>query len=167
MRGDLCLFTGKIRRRPGRAVRMGSAWDDVQPGSGKFVVLKADGDFVRGVPIGDPRLEVVKTRGGADRKRYYLNFLVDGDDDPSILPMNVTTAARLKEELTSPKAKEPADLCGKVRVEIRREGAPGSLDTKYPIKVVGKLKPAEMKKLAALELNDLSVIETDSAKAKF
>jgi hypothetical protein len=100
-------------------------WADVKKGSGNFLVLKDDGQAATFVPLGDCEKQVVKNKEGKDRKRYYINAFVAGQEKCSIFPMNVTVAEQLKDALQIDPENDPKltkTLLGRVAVTVTRHG---------------------------------------------
>jgi antitoxin (DNA-binding transcriptional repressor) of toxin-antitoxin stability system len=141
-------------------------WGDCKAGAGNYINLKEDGESVTVTVVGEPVVKTVTDKSGNTRKRVFLaaatgELLKKGK--LGILPLNITTAEALAKLL---KANDPkASLVGKVSVKLTRHGAKGDMGTKYELTLAGKLSPAEVKRLASLELPDLDVDDKGIAEA--
>jgi hypothetical protein len=137
------------------------SWSDCKAGQGNFLNLKEDKDSVTVVVVGEPLVKVNEQ----GRKRVFINA-TRGEDikagKMSILPLNITTAEALAKKLKAEEGK--ASLVGKQAVKITRNGAKGDKATTYTVELAGKLGAAELKALAAIELNDLTEVNYGEAE---
>lgn len=127
-------------------------WGDIKEGSGDFISLKNDKDAFKGVVVGEPHMQEIQGKGGA-RKSFLFNIAQPPAPKCKTFRCGVRLAAKLREAVKDGK------LCGKVEVQVVRNGAAGDQGTTYAVEVrqLTSKEIAAAAKCAPLDLQEVEI----------